>query len=52
MLYFIELEAYEQDGVIVTYKIFSNRLYIYSARCVTYTSSESPNGGVNKPWTN
>ncbi len=51
-LYFIELQTHEQQGVVVTYKLFFDRLYVYTARQVTYALPEPPNGGVNKPWVN
>lgn len=52
ILHFLELHTHEQDGVVVTFKYFADRLYVYSAREVTYALPEPPNGGVNKPWTN
>lgn len=51
-LFFVPLETHEQDGVVVTYKLFGQRLYVYSTRQNTYLLSERPNGGINKPWMN
>jgi len=51
-LFFVKLEVYEQEGIVVTYKLFGRRLYVYSARQVTYLLNEPPNGGMNKPWMN
>ena len=52
ILYFVPFETHEQEGCIVTYKLFGQRLYVYSARQVTYLLNEQPNGGMNKPWMN
>ncbi len=52
ILHFADLHAHEQDGAIVTYKFFADRLYIYTVRRITYMCSEPPNGGRNKHWEN
>lgn len=51
-LLFVPFETHEQEGIVVTYKLFFRRLYVYSARQVTHLLPEPPNGGVNKPWMN
>lgn len=52
VLHFIDLEVYEEEGIVITYKRFHDRLYIYNTRRETYQLSEPFNGGINKPWAN
>lgn len=52
VLYFVAPQQHEQDGMLITYKLFRDRLYVFNHRRVTYLLPEPPNGGVNKPWTN
>ncbi len=52
ILFFVTLETHEQDGIVATYKVFSDRLYLYSARRATHLLPEPHNGGMNTPWMN
>lgn len=52
LLAFVNLQTHDYDGVVITYKTFGNRLYIYSIRRETYAANKPTDGGVNTPWLN
>jgi hypothetical protein len=52
VLWFCRLETHEHDGIMLQYKHFGNRVYIFGIRKVAYLLNEPPNGGVNQPWMN
>lgn len=52
VLLFLPLKTHEQEGVVLTYKLFWKRLYVYHARPITYLLNEPTNGGINTPWMN
>lgn len=56
MLFFAPVEVSDQQGIVITYKSFWNRLYIVDVRQETHidghTDDKPSDGGVNTPWMN